>query len=168
MSAWPYSTTLRSGSFAGSKAVSGITSTDPLPRYQNCSASNRAFASAHAASSAVPFVPYTNTTRCRKASLNGPSRCGPFSAADGRPDAAHFSPVRVNQTRAPSAGQGTAANDWPSSVTDTGLPGGRWPRSSDSRATFSVDPANVRFAGSCRRSTWLTTNGFTWASTVTQ
>ena len=55
--AFPYSTTFRSGSADASKRASGTTSIEPLPSYQNCSASKRAFAKAHAFSSSLPCVP---------------------------------------------------------------------------------------------------------------
>src|SRR5437762_1368926 len=98
--------TFRSMSVPTLKAVSGIISIEPLPRYQKVSASYRAFAKAHPFSSADPFVPYTKIIRFRNASLNGPDLWGPLSDGEGASDTAQtpFSRERVIR---PADGQGT-------------------------------------------------------------
>src|ERR1043165_4736749 len=93
---------LRSGSASGLKSVSGIMSGEPLPRYQNVSASKRALAKDQAFSSGAPAVPYTSMKRWLKADLKGPERVGDLSRELGAAVMDHVSLVRSSQRTAGS------------------------------------------------------------------
>src|SRR6185369_9344511 len=96
--------TLRSGDFGSSRRafsariarywVSDMTSTDPLPRYQNVSASKRALFIAHAFSALSPFVAYTKIILLRNACLNGVTRRRHLSPEDSVPSTADHRPSR--------------------------------------------------------------------------